>query len=171
MADMQILCGVTGVAATDDDYADTDDYVGEHAELPEGWAKVVVTIRRPNLSWEAVQEVKEITAMQLLAQVPEDARADVESAVMLQIEAQFAALEARPEYARTLLSTQTVYIAPADRVDGLESEVSDLCGTLGLDAAFLLPEEEPEEEEDAGTDAAADDDKGDQPEEGAADAG
>ena len=56
-------------------------------------------MRRANPAWEAVQEVKELTAMQLLSQIPDESRTpDVEGAVMLQIEAQFAALEARREY-------------------------------------------------------------------------
>jgi hypothetical protein len=167
MADQQIVCALSGVLATEDDYADTDDYTGEDADLPEGWVKVVVTTRRSNPAWEAVQEVKEITAMNLLGQVPEDARADVEAAVMLQIEAQFAALEARPEYARTLLDSQTLYIAPSERVNGLSEEITSLCETLGLDAGFLLPEDEGGDEGDEGEDG----DNADQTDAGEAAAG
>jgi hypothetical protein len=170
MADQHIVCALSGVTGTDDDYADTDDYTGADSDLPEGWTKVVITTRRSNPAWEAVQEVKEITAMNLLGQVPEEAREDVEGAVMLQIEAQFAALEARPEYARTLTDAQTLYIAPAERVDGLDDEIKSLCETLGIDADLLLPEDD--EGDDGEDDEGGEDgDNADQGDETEADAG
>jgi len=150
MTDSQIVCALSGVSADADDYADTDDYDGAHKALPEGWTKIVVTTRQGNAAWEAVQEVKEITAAQLLSQVPEEARENVAPAVMLQIEAQFAALEARREYARTTVDTQTLYIAPPERVEGLVEEIEGLCTTLGIDPAMILgvEDEDPEDDDD-----------------------
>lgn len=152
MTDPQIVCALSGVQATEEDHADTDEYQGDDADIPEGWTKITITSRRGNPTWEAVQEVKEITAMQLLSQVPEEARASVEAAVMLQIEAQFAALEAKPEYARTLTDTTTLYIAPAERVDGLDVEIRGLCETLGIDPDRLLALDDDGEDGEDGED-------------------
>ena len=33
---LDLTCALSGVTATEDDYADTDDYVGDHTDLPEG---------------------------------------------------------------------------------------------------------------------------------------
>lgn len=163
---LDLTCALSGVTATEDDYADTDDYVGDHTDLPEGWTKITVTMRRGNPAWEAVQEVKELTAMQLLSQIPDESRTpDVTGAVMLQIEAQFAALEARREYERTIVDTQTLYVAPAERVEGLDAEITSLCETLGIDAAMLLPEEEVEEAPEKAEDAPSED-AGEAPEAG-----
>lgn len=144
----QIECGLSGVTSTEDDALDTEEYVGDDADLPEGWTKITLTHRRANPAWEAVQEVKELTGANLLSQVDAKVRAEIEPIIMVQMEAQFAALEARPGYSRTLLDHHVVFVAPHTRVAGLEDEVRSLCSTLGVEPELVLGDEYVEDEGD-----------------------
>ena len=166
----QIECGLSGVTSTEEDALDVEDYGGDDADLPEGWTKFTITHRRGNGTWEAVQEVKELTAASLLAQVAPEDRAEIEPVVMVQMEAQFAALENRPGYARTLLEEHVVFIAPHMRAEGLEAEVQALASLLGIDASAMLADdvEGDIDSADPGTDT---DEEADQPAQNAEAAG
>jgi hypothetical protein len=143
-----IECALSGIVPAADAIEEAQTFRTGPSGLPEGWTELRLSRRRLNPAWEAVQETKEVTIQQLLAQVEESVRTQVEPAVVLQIEAQFAALEARPEYAMTLLDEKVLYIAPSNEVDGLEDEIRKLCTTLDIDPDLILPEMDNEDEDD-----------------------
>jgi len=171
MKTSNIECGLSGITSTQDDALDTEDYDGNDADLPEGWTKITITHRRSNPAWEAVQEVKELTGANLLAQVDPKIRGEIEPIIMVQMEAQFAALEARSGYSRTLLEEHIVFVAPHTRAEGLEAEIQDLAAMLGLDPNTMLADDveddidraKPDEE----LDEADQDDEPDEPAESA----
>ena len=150
-----IECALSGIVPAPDAIEEAETFRTGPSGLPEGWTELRITRRRLNPAWEAVQETKEVTIQQLLAQVEEDVRPQVEPAVVLQIEAQFASLEARPEYAMTLLDEKVLYIAPSNEADGLEDEIRKLCAMLDLDSDLILPEMGEEGEEDSADEAPA----------------
>ena len=150
-----IECALSGIVPAADAVEEAETFRTGPSGLPEGWTEIRITRRRLNPAWEAVQETKEITIQQLFAQVEESVRPQIEPAVVLQIEAQFAALEARPEYAMTLMDEKVLYIAPSNEADGLEAEVRRLCAVLDIDPDLILPEMG-EEDEDDGADEAPD---------------
>mgnify|MGYP003663081306 CR=1 FL=1 len=161
-----IECALSGVVPDPDMLEDAAGLPPDAAPgLPVGWTQITIIRRRMNPAWEAVQEVKDLSLHQLLALSEEGARAAIEPALVIQVEATFAALEAQPEYAPTLLDQTCVHIAPVEDVEGgsrmLEDEIKGLCAILGVDSDFLLREYE--EEEDEGADEEEEDEGADAP--------
>ena len=143
-----IYCALSGIAATDEEMDLTeimpkDDSPG----LPPGWMEIKLTVRSGNPRFADIQMVKGALVGQVLAGVPKKDRKEAREGVALQIDAQFAALEARVENAPTLLDTETLYIAPAERVDGLQDEIGKLFGILGIEAEGWLDDEDDDSEE------------------------
>ena len=155
MKTSKIECALSGIVPASDAIEEAETFRTGPSGLPEGWTEIRITRRRLNPAWEAVQETKEVTIQQLLSQVEEDVRPQVDPAVVLQIEAQFASLEARPEYAMTLLDETVLYIAPSNEADGLEGEVRKLCAMLDVDPDLILPEMDEGEDSDGADDASA----------------
>ena len=155
MKNSKIECALSGIVPNSEAIEEAETFRTGPSGLPEGWTELRITRRRLNPAWEAVQETKEVTIQQLLAQVEEAVRPQVEPAVVLQIEAQFAALEARPEYAMTLLDETVLYIAPSNEADGLEDEIRKLCTMLDIDPDLILPEVAEEGEDDGADEAPA----------------
>lgn len=157
MKNSPIECALSGIVPTADAVEEAETFRTGPAGLPEGWTEIRITRRRLNPLWESVQETKEITLQQSLGQLDEKTRKAVEGAVVLQVEANFAALEMRPEYAMTLLDEKVLYIAPSNEADGLDAEVRKLCEMLDIDPDLILAdfddEGEDEGAEDGGTDA------------------
>ena len=144
-----IECALSGVVPDAEVVEDAALLPPDNATgLPIGWTQITVVRRRLNPAWEAIQEVKDLTIRNLLFSTDPETREDIAPAVALQVEAQFAALEARPEYALTLLERAVVHIAPAEEVEGMSEEIRRLADMLGIDPDLLLAREEEEEEEE-----------------------
>jgi uncharacterized protein related to proFAR isomerase len=79
-----------------------------------------------------LQAVKVNALKQYLAQIPKADRKNARPFVAVQVDASFAALEAQEEYAETLVDTETVYIAPVDRVEGLGAAVAQFAALIGV---------------------------------------
>jgi|LWDU01.1.fsa_nt_gi hypothetical protein len=148
MTNDTIYCALSGIAATDEEM-DLTELMGadEAPGLPAGWMEIKLTVRSGNPRFADIQMVKGALVAQVLASVPKKERREAKEGVAFQIDAQFAALEARGENAPTLLDTETLYIAPAERVDGLREEISKLFGMLGIEAEGWLDDEDDESEE------------------------
>lgn len=157
MSNSQVECALSGIVPAADAVEETETFTSGPKGLPEGWTEVRITHRRLNPLWESVQETKEITLQQAFGQMDEKARQNVEGAVILQVEANFAALEMRPEYAMTVLDEKVLYIAPSNEVEGLEAEVRKLCTILNIDSDLILAGPEEDDDDDAGADEAPDD--------------
>ena len=85
------FCAVSGVVPTADTIV--EDEGDDLGDLPLGWLKVTVSRRVLNPKWELIQQVKQAAVHQLLQQVEEEHREDVQDAVAIQVEAQYAAYE------------------------------------------------------------------------------
>jgi hypothetical protein len=85
------FCAVSGVVPTAD--VIVEDEGDDLGDLPLGWLKVTVSRRVLNPKWQLIQKVKQAAVHQLLQQVEEEHREDVQDAVAIQVEAQYAAYE------------------------------------------------------------------------------
>ena len=149
MSTSMIECALSGATPSPDAIDEAATFREGPEGLPEDWTEIRVTRRRVNPAWEVIQEAKDLTVEQLLSQVDPKVRDEIENAVVMQIEAQFAALENRHEYRQTVIDVQTVYLAPATVAEGMDAAIKTLCSMLGLDEKLILPEpEEPEDEPD-----------------------
>jgi hypothetical protein len=148
MPNSPIECALSGVVPTAEELADAATFTEGPSGLPEDWTEIRVIRRRINPAWETIQEAKELTLRRLLMQVPKENREEVEPVVIVQIEAQFAALESRPEYATTILDEVVVYVAPSTAAEGLEEAIKSLAATLNIDPNLILAPLEDDDEED-----------------------
>ena len=103
----------------------------EFEDLPNGWIKITVQRRFENPQWQLVQVIKEESLKQMLSQVPDDQHATVLSAVRLQIDAQYVALEDR--LGQYVITEETRYIADPSEHEAVLEECKPLFETLELD--------------------------------------
>ena len=87
--------------------------------------------RTLNPLWAQIQEVKGAAVEQLLEQnVPEDQRKALRLPVTIQLDAQYAALEAR--VSKYLIGEEAVFLAPSDRSPQLGEEIAAIKERLGM---------------------------------------
>lgn len=129
---MQIVCALSGVAPTPEEIEAGREHDDDAPGLPVGWVEIRVTRRRDNPRMEYLRAVKNQALRQALAQVPKADRKAARPYIEVQVEASFAALEARDDYQETLLDQEVVYLAPADRENGLADALAQVAATLGL---------------------------------------
>ena len=121
-------CALSGVEADEDDLvAGVDD---DLADLPVGWTKITVQRRLFNPRWLEVQQAKEALVEVTLAQLPEEAREQMRPLITVQVDAQFAALEASIE--EYITDTDEVYVAPPETDKALATEYFEIRDRLGL---------------------------------------
>jgi hypothetical protein len=140
-----LVCALSGLTPTGEDLEILEELdpqesedglvLPKFTELPVGWMSVTIAYRSFNPNHQEILLHKAAQIRQILENFPEDQREDIEPSVAIQVEAQFAALEA-----------QTLYIAPGDRAPGLLARIKELFGGLGV----LLPDEEEEEVQEDG---------------------
>jgi len=154
MTTPKIVCAVSGVTLNEEDEGILEalDIKDGASELPVGWTRVRLESRVLNPSFEAIQFVKAGLVAQVLSQLPSEMREDSEEAISIQYDAQFAALEAQEANIPTLLIKVDAYIAPVDRVPGLEKEVEKLFSTLGVDFDDDDEDDDDEPESEEGED-------------------
>lgn len=134
---MQIVCALSGVAPTPEEIEAGREHDDDAPGLPVGWVEIRVTRRRDNPRMEYLRAVKNQALRQALAQVPKADRKAARPYIEVQVEASFAALEAREDFQETLLDQEVVYLAPADRENGLADALAQVAATLGLPPALL----------------------------------
>ena len=120
-------------------------------ELPVGWIRITVESRGINPSYEVIAMTKAAMVQQLLlTQVSPENRDEAEEGIAIQVDAQFAALEARPDNVPTQLVKAVAYVAPVDRVPGLAAELERPLSVFGLDLKANDDDEGDEEDEELG---------------------
>lgn len=128
MEENEFECALSGVTTAGDGGVVPDD---ELEDLPVGWTKVTFERRRYNPEWVQIQQVKSIAKAGLMATIPEEARAESEWAVELQVRSQFFVLEqATPRY---LTEVEEVYISDSSEVVEPYNELRDQLGLEPID--------------------------------------
>lgn len=120
---------------------DEDALMNAEEGVPEGWIRITVERRFPNPKWYAIQNVKQGLMEATLAQIPEAERPNHLINVQIQVEAQYAMLEANTE--QSFLESEVVYIAPPEGDAALQGEYMKLLEMLDIE----IEDEEEEEEE------------------------
>jgi hypothetical protein len=134
-------CALSGeVAEKADLVVDEDD------DLPVGWTRITIERRTINPRWVYVQNVKAALVEAALMQVPEEAREQMYPLMAMQIEAQFAALEAQTEQYEIV--PEVVFVAPVESDEQLATEYNEIRAKFGLDAVGVEPELDAEEGEE-----------------------
>jgi len=124
----EYVCSLSGVEAEEEELVeDGDDVLGD---MPVGWTRVTFQRRLTNPRWEEIQEAKGALVQIALSQVPEEAREQAGPAVAMQIDAQFAALEANTD--RYVVFDETIYVAPPEMDRALAAEFYSVRERLGL---------------------------------------
>ena len=121
-----------------------EDEGDELVDLPNGWIKITIQRRYENPKWVLVQQIKQASMEQMLAQVPESDRESVTEAISLQIEAQYCTLE--DKLGRYIVDEEIRYIADPSQSEELFDETHKLFQTLEIDMEdFEIEKEESEE--------------------------
>lgn len=124
------VCSMSGVEADEDDIV-TDAPKGDVlGALPVGWSRVTVERRLENPRWDEIQSAKAGIVQMTLTNVPDEHKAATQPMIEMQVDAQFAALEAATE--RYLTFTEVLYIAPPEDDAELAKEWFAIRKTLGL---------------------------------------
>lgn len=121
-----------------------EDDDGGLDDLPVGWTRIQIQRRQINPEWLALQQIKESIVNGILAQVPEAEREAQRGLAMVQVRAQFHALESSlPIYIVDV--EDTVYVS--DRKDALEpfNEIRDILGLPPVEPGLRLLQDEDEE--------------------------
>ena len=129
MSASEVTCCLSGLAPSDEEVV-PDDGNDDNGDIPAGWTRITLVQREPNPRREAISAMKVALVDQALAQVPAKQREEAQFSVELQVDAQFAALEATtPAF---FVSEETVYLAPSSRDAQVAAEILKLRGMLGL---------------------------------------
>lgn len=124
----EYVCALSGAEADEEDLVeDADD---ELSDLPVGWTKITVQRRMLNARWLEVQQAKEALVEVTLAQIPEEAREQMRPLITVQVDAQFAALEATIE--EYTVEEEEVFVAPPESDKALAAEYFEIRERLGL---------------------------------------
>jgi hypothetical protein len=121
--------------------------------LPLGWFKITFIRQVMNPKWIAIQQLKEAMTTNVLNQIPKAEDREIQQvAVTLQVEAQFAALEAAtPKY---LTQEEVVYTAPPEAEEAIRDVFNEIREPLGL-GLFTTQDEQDEQDEKDEKEAAA----------------
>lgn len=124
----EYVCALSGVEADEEDLvADAED---DLSDLPVGWTKITIQRRLINPRWVEVQQAKEALVEVTLSQIPEEARDQMRPLISVQVDAQFAALEANID--EFVTDTDEVFVAPPETDKALAAEYFDIRDRLGL---------------------------------------
>jgi hypothetical protein len=144
----EYVCALSGVEADETDLVESSDDLGD---LPVGWTKITVQRRLLNPRWYEVQQAKAALVEVTLSQIPDEAREQMRPLITVQVDAQFAALEASiDEY---VVDVDEVYVAPPESDKALAAEYFDIRDRLGLSNEDFGGEEVDETEAEDGEEA------------------
>ncbi|MBU6180200.1 MAG: hypothetical protein KGR69_11080 [Verrucomicrobia bacterium] len=139
------VCALSGVEADEAELVDGSDDLGD---LPVGWTKITVQRRLLNPRWYEVQQAKGALVEVTLSQLPEEMREQMRPLITVQVDAQFAALEANIE--EFVLDEDEVFVAPPESDKALAAEYFDIRDRLGLSNEGFGGEEETAEDGEEG---------------------
>jgi len=139
------VCALSGVEADDADLVEGNDDLGD---LPVGWTKITVQRRLLNPRWYEVRQAKEALVEVTLAQLPEDVKEQMRPLITVQVDAQFAALEASIE--EFVVDEDEVYVAPPESDKALAAEYFDIRDRLGLSNESFGGEDDTAEDDEEG---------------------
>jgi hypothetical protein len=144
----EYVCALSGVEADETDLVESSDDLGD---LPVGWTKITVQRRLLNPRWYEVQQAKAALVEVTLSQIPDEAREQMRPLITVQVDAQFAALEASiDEY---VVDVDEVYVAPPESDKALAAEYFDIRDRLGLSNEDFGGEEVDETDAEDGEEA------------------
>jgi len=123
----EYVCTISGVEADEEDLVEGSDDLGD---MPVGWTKVTLQRRMYNPRWLEVQQAKEALVEVTLSQLPEEAREQMRPLISIQVDAQFAALEASIE--EFALEEEEIFVAPPESDKALAAEYFEIRDRLGL---------------------------------------
>lgn len=132
------ICALSGEQAEDEELV--EDSPDELDDMPIGWTRITFERRLVNPRYAMVQQAKAMLVDAALANVPEEAREQARPLVQIQLDAQFAALEA--ETAEFSIEREVVYVSDTDQNTLVAKEFDAVREALGLVA------EEADEQED-----------------------
>ena len=139
MIDYDISCALSGQTPDEEAFMNAED------GIPEGWIRITVERKFPNPKWYAIQNVKQGLMEATLSQIPEEERPAHLMNVQIQVEAQYATLEANTDQSFT--EKNVVYVAPPEGDAALMSEYKNLLEALDIEIEDEESEEEIEGEE------------------------
>jgi hypothetical protein len=139
----EYVCALSGVEPDDDDIVESDDGAGD---LPVGWTKVTFQRRLPNARFTEIQQAKAALVEVTLGQIPEEARDQMRPLVAVQVDAQFAALEANTD--EWVLDEEVVFVAPPETDAALATEYLELRDRFGLSNDGFKADDEDATEDD-----------------------
>lgn len=149
------FCSVSGVVPTEQQIV--DDEGDDLGDLPLGWLKVTVSRRVLNPKWVLIQQVKAAAVEQLIQQVEEEHREDVKDAVIVQVEAQYAAYE--DKVGKYLVDEQVSFITDPELSKPVTEAIHPLFELLELDLEdFGIDLEDDKSEENKASDDKSDKD-------------
>lgn len=123
----EYVCGISGVEADEEDLIESSDDLGD---MPIGWTKITLQRRLYNPRWLEVRQAKEALVEVTLSQLPEEARDQMRPLIAIQVDAQFAALEASIE--EFVIDEEEVFVAPPESDKALAAEYFEIRDRLGL---------------------------------------
>ena len=123
------VCALSGTEAEEDDILSDRD-ADELGTMPLNWTRVTLERRLYNERWVEIQQAKAALVEASLTNVPEENHEVVRPMIALQIDAQFAALEAGIPKFETF--SEVVYIAPPEENKVLREEFFAIREKLGL---------------------------------------
>ena len=122
--------------------------------LPLGWFKITFVRQVGNPKWIAIQQLKEAMTNNVLNQIPKAEDRELQQiAVTLQIEAQFAALEAATP--RFLTQEEVVYTAPPEAEEAIRDVFNEIREPLGLPMFSTQEEQDAQDSQQAAAEADA----------------
>ena len=125
----EYVCALSGSEAEEEDIL-SDREADELGTMPLNWTRVTLERRLYNDRWIEIQQAKAALVEAALANVPEENHEVVRPMIALQIDAQFAALEAGIPKFETF--SEAVYIAPPEENKVLREDIFAIRETLGL---------------------------------------
>jgi hypothetical protein len=123
------VCALSGSEAEEEDIL-SDREADELGSMPLNWTRVTLERRLYNNRWVEIQQAKAALVEAAMGNVPEENHEVVRPMIALQIDAQFAALEAGiPKYENY---SEVVFIAPPEMNKVLRDEFYGIREKLGL---------------------------------------
>jgi hypothetical protein len=123
----EYVCGISGVEADEEAFIEGSDDLGD---MPVGWTKITLQRRLYNPRWLEIRQAKEALVEVTLSQLPEEARDQMRPLIAIQVDAQFAALEASVE--EFVIDEEEVFVAPPESDKALAAEYFEVRDRLGL---------------------------------------
>lgn len=140
MATSDYVCALSGVEPDEDDLVEATD------DLPVGWTRITFQRRLPNPRFIEIQQAKAALVEVTLGQIPEEARDQMRPLVAVQVDAQFAALEANTE--EWEMDEEVIFVAPPETDAALATEYLELRDRFSLSNEGFKVDDEDDTEDD-----------------------